>query len=243
MAAFFLKRRLSLVNISVYSDESGVFDKVHNDYFVFGGLIVLGKEQKELWSRKYAHAEAVLRKKKMVSADYELKATRISNAEKGKLFRSLNGCYKFGVIIREKQVLERIYKSKKDKQRYLDYAYKIAVKRAFENLIKKGVIRPEEIEQIHFFVDEHTTATNGKYELRESLEQEFKYGTYNYNYMTHYPPIFPDMKEVRVNFCNSESKLLIRAADIVENKIYHLANRGQWSELNTIQNLTITYLP
>ena len=56
--------------------------------------------------------------------------------KKGKLFRSLNGCYKFGVIIREKQVLERIYKSKKDKQRYLDYAYKIAVKRAFENLIK-----------------------------------------------------------------------------------------------------------
>ena len=39
------------MNIYVYSDESGVFDKEHNDYFVFGGLILLGTEDKEKWSR------------------------------------------------------------------------------------------------------------------------------------------------------------------------------------------------
>ena len=27
------------MNIYVYSDESGVFDKEHKDYFVFGGLM------------------------------------------------------------------------------------------------------------------------------------------------------------------------------------------------------------
>ena len=32
------------MNIYIYSDESGVFDKEHNDYFVFGGLIFLGIE-------------------------------------------------------------------------------------------------------------------------------------------------------------------------------------------------------
>ena len=32
------------MNIYVYSDESGVFDKEHNDYVVFGGLILLGTE-------------------------------------------------------------------------------------------------------------------------------------------------------------------------------------------------------
>lgn len=42
------------MNIYIYSDESGVFDKEHNDYFVFGGLILLGKEEKENWSRKYS---------------------------------------------------------------------------------------------------------------------------------------------------------------------------------------------
>ncbi len=145
------------MNIYVYSDESGVFDKEHNDYFVFGGLILLGTEDKEIWSRKYSNVEKTLRTNKGVARDYEIKATQVTNKEKGKLFRSLNGCHKFGVIIREKNVLDRIYLSKKDKQRYLDYAYKIAVKRAFEDFIQRDIINPDEIERIYFYVDEHTT--------------------------------------------------------------------------------------
>ena len=50
------------MNIFVYSDESGVFDKAHNDYYVFGGIICLGKEKRDDWARKYAHVESVLRK-------------------------------------------------------------------------------------------------------------------------------------------------------------------------------------
>ena len=181
------------MNLYVYSDESGVFDKEHNDYFVFGGIICVGTEEKELLSRRYASVEKVLRKNKGVSLEYELKATQVNNAEKGKLFRSLNKSYKFGVIIREQNVLDRIFKSKKDKQRYLDYAYKIAVKKAFEHLIRTGVINPNEIERLYFYVDEHTTATNGRYELEEALEQEFKLGTYNYNYAMYYEPIFKNI--------------------------------------------------
>ena len=33
------------MDIFVYSDESGVFDVSHNEYFVFGGLILLGKRR------------------------------------------------------------------------------------------------------------------------------------------------------------------------------------------------------
>ena len=77
------------MNLYVYSDESGVFDKEHNDYFVFGGIICVGTEEKELLSRRYANVEKVLRKNKGVSLEYELKATQVDNAEKGKLFRSV----------------------------------------------------------------------------------------------------------------------------------------------------------
>ena len=45
------------MNLYIYSDESGVFDKVHYDYFVFAGLIIPGTDQKEAWSRKYSAAE------------------------------------------------------------------------------------------------------------------------------------------------------------------------------------------
>lgn len=103
------------MNIYVYSDESGVFDKEHNDFFVFGGLILLGTADKEKWSRKYSSVEKTLRANKGVAASYEMKATQITNKEKSKLFRSLNGCCKFGVVIQEKKVLDRIYMSKKDK--------------------------------------------------------------------------------------------------------------------------------
>lgn len=231
------------MNIFVYSDESGVFDKEHNDYFVFGGLILLGTDDKEQWSRKYSSVEKTLRANKGVSTDYELKATHITNKEKVKLFRSLNGCYKFGVVIKEKRVHANIYLSKKDKQRYLDYAYKIAVKRAFEDLIQKGLINPDETEQLYFFVDEHTTATNGQYELQEALEQEFKRGTYNFSYNIYYPPLFKNMKDVQLKYCNSKSNLLVRAADIVSNRIFYLAKNEKREDIKNIQNLNIIYLP
>lgn len=175
------------MNIYVYSDESGVFDKEHNDYFVFAGIILLGTESKKEWSRRYSHAEIVLRKFKGVLPDYELKATNITNKEKSQLYRSLNNCYKFGIIIKEKQILDSIYSDKKTKQRFLDFAFKIAVKRAFEEFIKLEILDPATVERIYFYADEHSTATNGRYELREALEQEFKHGTFNSMYSKFFP--------------------------------------------------------
>ena len=91
------------------------------------------------------------------------------------MYRALNQTIKFGVVINQANVLDRIFQSKKDKQRYLDYAYKIGLKKAFEGLIREGVIKSDEIKRIHVYNDEHSTATNGRYEL----EQAFKLGTYN----------------------------------------------------------------
>ena len=56
----------------------------------YGDATYTSDEEKELLSRKYARVEKVLRENKGVSLKYELKATRVNNAEKGKLFRSLN---------------------------------------------------------------------------------------------------------------------------------------------------------
>lgn len=243
MVVFFCGEMEKSMNIYIYSDESGVFDKKHNDIFVFGGIIILGNPEKLVLSRKYAKAEKDIRKSQNLPRDYELKATAISNGDKGKLFRSLNQYHKFGVIIEEKRVLDRIFESKKDKQRYLDYAYKIAVRRAFEDLIKQRLLIEEEVRNLYFFVDEHTTATNGCYELREGLEQEFKNGTYNWKYDTFFPPIFSKLESVQLTFCNSKNKLLVRSADIVANKIFYYAKQEDHEKLRSIKNLYVTYLP
>ena len=45
------------MNIYVYSDESGVFDKVHNDTFIFGGLIILGNDSKDVSKSRAGYSE------------------------------------------------------------------------------------------------------------------------------------------------------------------------------------------
>lgn len=230
------------MDIFVYSDESGVFDVKHNRYFVFGGVMFLDKESKDVCTRKYAKAEADVRASEGIGERAEAKASVISNANKSKLFRALNNQIRFGVVIDESRVHEKIWRSKKDKQRFLDYAYKIAVKRCFEHLIAKGRIVAEDVQQLHFFVDEHTTATNGRYELRESLEQEFKLGTFNPTWQVFHPPIFPHVQTVSLSYCNSSATRLIRATDIIANRIYYCARTTEGYSANE-DDLFVIRLP
>ena len=230
------------MNIYIYSDESGVFDKVHNDIFVFAGIICIDNNEKEKFTRKYSRVEKSIRNSSNYESE-ELKACLISNKDKGKLFRSMNQAYKFAVIIKQQEVLDRIFNSKKDKQRFLDYAYKRGVKSALERMLKQSIIQDEEVENLYFYVDEHSTATNGKYELEETLESEFKYGTYNLDWNYAYPPLFNHLKSVNVEFCNSKHKYLVRASDIVANRIYYLAVQEMNKKMNEVEKLYTLTLP
>ena len=230
------------MNLYVYSDESGVFDYVHNDYFLFGGLICFGEKEKDKIARKYAHAEKTLRECGDYQNGIELKATNISNADKGRLFRSLNNVFKFCVLIKEKEIQRKVFENKKHKQRYLDYAYKIVLKKCFAQMISKKILNPAKVERIIINADEHSTATDGRYELRENLLCEFKSGTFNYTWETFYEPIFPKIQEVAVNYCDSKSVRLVRAADIIANRFYHSANENHGS-INAKNNTFVFILP
>lgn len=230
------------MNIFVFSDESGVFDHLHNSVFVFGGVVFFSKEEKDVATRKYIHAERVLRGSAQYANLPELKATALNLSSRGKMFRTMSRYQRFGIIIHQERLLARIFQSKKDKQRYLDYAYKIGLKRLFEGLIEKGKIVPEEVKNITVCVDEHTTATNGRYELREALEQEFKHGTYNATYSRYFPPIFNHLNKVSVSFLNSENVPLIRAADMIANRIYYLA-RSPLEDVHKLHGVFLIEFP
>lgn len=216
------------MNIYIYSDESGVLDKQHNDYFVFAGLVFLSKDERDIWARKYIAAEKVIRTKEAKQKDTEIKATTIGNTSKNKLYRSLNQVEKFGIVIQQQKLFDSMFLSKKTKQRYLDWAYKMAIKNKLQELISQGAFDPKSVKRLCFYVDEHTTATDGIYELRETLEQEFRYGMYNWDYMVYHPPLFPNLLDVQVQYCNSKNNTLVRAADIVANKLYYMAINGDY---------------
>lgn len=200
------------------------------------------KNERDMWSRKYIKAENDVRRKEHISPDAEVKASIITNGSKSSLYRSLNQAEKFGIVISQKCLLDPLFQDKKSKQRYLDWAYKMAVKTKFNFLIKQKLINPDDVEGLYFFVDEHTTATNGRYELESALEQEFKLGTYNFKWDSFYPPIFPNLYNVSVEYCNSAVKTLIRAADIVANRIYYLAS-NHCGLVEATPKLTIYYHP
>ena len=104
----------------------------------------------------------------------------------------------------------------------------------------QGIIERDKVSHIHIYCDEHTTTTNGKYELREGLEQEFKSGTYNRNYNKFFPPLFDNLETLELLYCDSRKIHLIRAADIVANRIYF----SQVSDVIVdISDVYITKLP
>lgn len=62
------------VDIYVFSDESGVFDYKHQDWFVYAGMIIKGKQDIDILNRKYLALEKKLRQKEKYRKLPELKA-------------------------------------------------------------------------------------------------------------------------------------------------------------------------
>lgn len=214
------------MDLFVYADESGVLDPAHNEFYVFGGLILVGKTEKDKAVNRYLSVERSIRKRTGISG--ELKACKLGLAHRGEVFRSLNPWAKFGVIVEQQRLYDSIISQKKTKQRYLDFVFKLGLKRALLGMIGDGVFEKNDVGNIRIFMDEHTTATDGRYELQESLEMEFKHGMHNFETMTHFLPVFPDMDSVQVEMRDSASTPLIRAADMVANRIFYCANSGKY---------------
>lgn len=208
------------MDIYVYSDESGVFDINHNEYYVYGGVIFLNKNDRDVMNRKYKNIERTLKNDNENFKNVEIKANILNGKQKYKIMNATSDIIKFGIIINQKEIHKKIFADKKDKQRYLDYAYKIGIKDCFKKLIAERRIKKDEVENIYVFVDEHTTATNGKYDFKEGLLQEFKRGTFNSNYEIYFEPIFKNLKNLEVKHCKSEKIPMIRLADITANYLY-----------------------
>lgn len=231
------------MNIFVYADESGVFDPLHeeNDVFVFGGLIFLGTQERATAHRRYISVERIHQANGAAQGHNELKAIYLSNKEKSSLFRAMNPYHRFGVVIEQKRVYKHILSHKKTKQRFLDYAFKRSVKAALQELLDRGLFSVDEVENLEVFMDEHNTATDGRYELCEALEQEFKIGTYNSDFSKFFPPLFPSMGRVSLKMHDSAQDPLIRAADITANRLYRDAITHGRNLVNT--HISSIFLP
>ena len=215
------------MNLYIYSDESGVFDQEHYDWYAFGGVVFLDGETLNQCHNEFLALEQLIRESRGIEESVELKSSVLKNSDRRRLYNVTKRCAKFGVLIDNKHVLHTVFEEKKIKQRFLDYAYVNAIKKCLVRLFHDGLINPSEVQNMWFYVDEHTTATNGKYELLSALEQEFKFGTFNADWTDWTPPVFPSVQTVKLKYCNSALEPLIRMADIVANKVLSVGVTGK----------------
>ena len=228
------------MDVWVYSDESGTFDNVHHKTFVYSGLIFTDPQVMELTRRRYVAAERNKRKKLCYSGINELKAFLLKYDDRNDLYRILSDIPKFTVIINQPKLdSKRVFLNPRTKQHYLDFAFVASAKKAFEALVAKGsLLRTDEI-SFHFNMDEHSTANDGNYDLKDVLYKELKESVSAYSV-----PLFPKTKNVSIQFCKSDQNPLIRAADIVANRVYSVMNPDNAFSVDLNDELiSVLYLP
>lgn len=211
------------MKLYVFADESGVFDRVHADFFVYGGVIILGKTNYDAIVNKHRSLERRLRREDPSLKNVpEIKAAYLNLKQRKRLFNlQVPQCVRFGIVIDQQRVYKQIYQTKQDKQRFLDYALKRGIKHAIESANTSGLILKKEINCMSIVVDEHSTATSGKYTFKETVDEEFRRGTYSPNYDKFFPPLFSlDFPCIPVSYCDSKKVVGVRIADITANWIY-----------------------
>lgn len=208
----------------IFSDESGVLD-IKKDVYIFSGILFLDKKKMDNANRLFKSIESQIKIKNKISG--EMKGSALRFQDKKRIIKAMNNfSFPFFVKINIQKLNKNLFNHKKTKQRYLDYAYKIGIKKILLYLNKTGNLKLEEIKEINIFMDQHTTATNGKYELKESILQEFKIGIFNYNSNIFYEPFCENLNNVNLNYCDSNKKSLIRVADVFANYLFQCSNRN-----------------
>lgn len=206
-------------NIYFYFDDSGVLHKNHdNEYFVYAGFVFESKESKEGASRKYRNAVKNIKRK--TNRNDEIKSFGLKNSHRRSLYNVLRFEQSLSAAVHIPRVYDHILGSKKSIHRYKDYVLKRIVKSKLQELIAMGNLNASDDINIHIFVDEQATASDGFYSLRDSIYEEIKKGISNYDYGTFHKPLFTGNVEINVEFCDSKSNYLIQASDILANRIW-----------------------
>lgn len=139
------------------------------------------------------------------------------------------------------RVYDYILADKKSRCRYKDFVLKLCVKRRISEFVNRGIINPDDDLQVSIYIDQQLTATNGYYDLRDSVKEELQYGIVNFNYGIRHDNVINGEVRVSIQYCDSEKNYLIQASDILANRIWS-SYRFNKPELRVInKHLSLTF--
>lgn len=228
-------------DVYFFFDDSGVLHKNEKSgYFVYAGYAFSNKDELNDARRKYIHANKKL--KKSLGRNDELKAAKLDPKHRRSLFNSVKKYNSVAGVVYISRIYDHILANKKSICRYKDYVLKRCIKSHLQKLISNGTIYKDEDIAIHIYIDEQLTATNGYYDLRESIWEELQFGIANFDYGKKYPPLFDSEVTVMIEYCDSSRNYMIQASDILANRIWTSFRKND-PTLREISNLTILTFP
>lgn len=232
---------LKLQEVIFFFDDSGVFHKnARGNHFVYAGYVFTSRDELNDARRKYIHANKEL--KKALGRTDELKASNLKSKHKRSLFNSVKGYSSVAVVVDIDRIYDYVLSDKKSICRYKDYVLKRCIKNKLKRLIADGILSKNEDITINIYIDEQLTATNGYYDLRDSIMEELKYGIVNFDYGITHPHLFDAGVKVNIEYCDSSHNYMIQASDILANRIWTSYITGN-TDLRKIDNHTTLTFP
>lgn len=202
-----------------FFDDSGVLHKNEpSGYFVYAGYVFSNRKDLEAARRKYIHANKML--KNSLNRIDELKAANLAPKHKRSLYNSVKEYDSVAVVVDISRVYDYILSDKKSICRYKDYILKRCVKNKLRTLITNGKISTHDDIILSIYIDEQLTATNGYYDLRDSIAEELMYGIVNFDYGIKHPHLFDSKVVVNIHYCDSKTNYMVQASDILANRIW-----------------------
>ena len=224
--------------IFVFMDDSGKL--TNNDICCcYGGVVFLDKKEKDKFITQY---KQIINNIKCNYCDKDINNcnkncpeiknyTLKDNAKKRWIKNYINKYKTFCVVVKNKNVYSYIINNKASKGRFIDYIQKIIIKEIFIHLIKNKDINPNENIKLNLYIDEQTTKSNGYYNLKNSIIEEFRYGISNYNYGAKYNAILHNNFDVNIIYVDSKKNYAVQAADF-------MAGEARSKYINFIQDKT-----
>lgn len=243
---------MAIQEIFICMDDSGKLTN-HEKYAAYGGIVFFTKNEKDKFITQYRQ---IIKKIKCSECNHnnincdnvcpEIKNARIKNAgNKRWIMNYIKKYAMFCLVIDNSRITKYIMESKSSKGRYLDYAQKMLVKKIFLDMINQGKINPYKPVKLTMYIDEQTTKSNGYYNLRESIREEFLHGIINFDYGIVYRPILHSSFKIDIHYVDSKKNYIVQAADFVVGEARSLClNNNENIIQDILHNYTyIKFLP
>jgi len=119
----------------------------------------------------------------------------------------------YATTIYNRDIPQEVLNVKHSRGRRTDYYQKRIIKEIVNTLIKSGEIDPHRHLELIIEIDESPQATNGLYNLKESIIEELLYGITNFNYSCTFKPILFGGLKVNLKYVDSKETPLVQASD------------------------------